>query len=200
MSWASFIETAPRCDHAVQVYDGVDDLVDSVVRYLAAGFAIGAPAVVIATDERWCRFSKELETGGWEPEDLERQRLLVYRDAEEFLGEFMDGAVPSPELFARTVGGLIEDIEAGFPGQTIRAFGEIVDLLWQRGDRSAAVAVEELWNQLAQTHSFALLCAYHLNIFDIDIQTADLQTSSARTRTLDLWLTPHGWQRQSIAR
>lgn len=46
----------------------------------------------------------------------------------------------------------------------------MVDVLWQRGDHPAAIALEELWNELATTRRFALLCGYHLDIFDFDVQ------------------------------
>jgi DcmR-like sensory protein len=174
MGWANFIETAPRSDHAVQVYDQFDELLQSVVRYLGAGFAIGAPAVVIATDEHWRHFARELESRGWEPAVLEAQGLLVYREAEETLDALMDDDQPSAERFEETVGVLIEEVAARFPGQTIRAFGEMVDVLRRRGENQGAVALEELWNQLARSRPFALLCGYRLDIFDIDVQTAAL--------------------------
>jgi hypothetical protein len=56
----------------------------------------------------------------------------------------------------------------------MRVFGEMVDILWARGLSAAAVAVEELWNELAERRSFALLCGYRLDIFDIDVQTGAL--------------------------
>src|SRR4051812_32173587 len=174
MSWANFIETAPRCDHAVQVYEQLDELVESVVDYLAAGFAIGAPSIVIAMPEHRRRFNEELEARGSEPVLLERLGLLTYRDAAETLAGFMHDDVPSAERFEQTVGVLIEEVAARFPGKTVRAFGEMVDVLWQRGEKQAALALEELWNELAQTLPFALLCGYRLDIFNIDVQTADL--------------------------
>jgi hypothetical protein len=41
---------------------------------------------------------------------------------------------------------------------------------WRRGQERAAIALEELWNELAETRSFALLCGYHLDIFEVDVQ------------------------------
>jgi hypothetical protein len=174
MSWATFIETAPRSDHAVQVYDRLDELVQSVVRYLEAGFAIGSPAIVIATEEHRRRFSRELDARSLEPAVFERDGLLTYRDAEETLNALMDGGLPSAERFDETVGILFEETAARFPGRTIRAFGEMVDLLCRRGDEDAAAALEGLWNLLARRRPFALLCGYRLDIFDIDVQKTAL--------------------------
>ena len=47
----------------------------------------------------------------------------------------------------------------------IRAYGEMVDVLWKAGQTAAAIQLEMLWNQLAQTHQFALLCGYSMGNF-----------------------------------
>ena len=47
----------------------------------------------------------------------------------------------------------------------VRVYGEMVALLWAAGDTDAAIALEGLWNELAETHEFALLCAYPMSAF-----------------------------------
>jgi hypothetical protein len=44
MSWKTFLHAAPASDHAVQVYEDLAELSDSVGRYLDAGFRRGEPA------------------------------------------------------------------------------------------------------------------------------------------------------------
>src|SRR3954464_2215397 len=46
-----------------------------------------------------------------------------------------------------------------------RAYGEMVDVLWKDGNIDGAIAVEELWNELATKYSFSLLCAYSMGNF-----------------------------------
>jgi signal transduction histidine kinase len=41
----------------------------------------------------------------------------------------------------------------------------MVALLWAEGNLEAAIQLEQLWNDLAQTHSFELLCAYPMSLF-----------------------------------
>jgi signal transduction histidine kinase len=41
----------------------------------------------------------------------------------------------------------------------------MVALLWAEGKREAALRLEHLWNDLAQTHAFSLRCAYPLRFF-----------------------------------
>jgi hypothetical protein len=174
MTWTSFIEEAPAAEHAVQIYDRLDELAASVGRFLEAGFRVGEPAIVIATDDHRRVFARELERRGWDAAALQDEGLLVCCDAEETLAAFFDGTRASSVDFEREVGGLVDEIEARYPGKTIRAFGEMVDLLWQRGHAQAALALEELWNELAQTRRFALLCGYRLDIFDLDVQASAL--------------------------
>lgn len=169
-SWRNFIERAPAAEHAVQVYDDVSELVRSVATFLTAGFREGEPGLMIATSDHWQALADELDQRGWKASALERKGLLVHADAEELLDTFMDGGLPSAELFERAVGGLVDETAARCPGRTIRAFGEMVDVLWRRGERRAALALEELWNDLAKTRSFALLCSYELDIFELGVQ------------------------------
>jgi hypothetical protein len=193
MSWQTFIEHARPGEHAVQIHADPHELVESVGRYLAAGFRSSDPAVVIATAEHRHLVLRELEQRGWDPADLQRQRLLTYVDAEETLDTFMREGSPDPEAFDRVVGGLIDAAGVLFPGQMLRAFGEMVDVLWSRGEQQAAIALEELWNELARSRSFALLCGYHLDIFDLDAQRKGLPEvfrahSHARPAADPAWL------------
>jgi hypothetical protein len=48
----------------------------------------------------------------------------------------------------------------------VRAYGEMVDVLWQRGERDAAIRLEEFWNDLARLQTFCLLCAYYIDHLD----------------------------------
>ena len=38
----------------------------------------------------------------------------------------------------------------------VRAFGEMIALLWARGDRAATLWLEQLWHELCQTQEFSL--------------------------------------------
>jgi hypothetical protein len=187
-SWTTFIEQAPAAEHAVQLYRDVSELARSVGAFLAAGFRDDEPAIVIATSGHWSVFAAELERRGLDAKALERKGLLTHADAEETLAAFMDGDSPSAERFEDVVGGIVDQTSARFPDRTIRAFGEMVDVLWQRGQEQAAIALEELWNELAKTRSFALLCGYHLDVFQPDVQRKALPEvirTHSHTRTVE---------------
>jgi hypothetical protein len=174
MTWTTFLDAAPAADHAVQVYDDLAELAASVGHYLDAGFRRGEPALLISTRAHVEAFAGELERRGWHIRGLEAEGLITSLDAQQVLDAFMDGEAPSAERFEDAVGGAIDELAARFPEKTIRAFGEMVDLLWRQGNEAGAIALEELWNGLAVTRRFALFCGYHLDIFDIKAQTSML--------------------------
>ena len=168
------MDAAPAADHAVQVYGDLDELAASVGRFVDAGVRGGEPALLIATAEHRPAFAAEVERRGRNPEELEEQGLLAWYDAEEALAACMDGDRPSAERFEQTVGGAVDELARRFPKRTIRAFGEMVDVLVRRGLDTAAIELEELGNELARTRRVAILCAYELDIFDLDAQRSVL--------------------------
>jgi hypothetical protein len=156
------------------VYGSVSELAESVGTYLATGLDLGEPAVVIATPEHWDRFAERLATFGWDEAAIHGQGLVFLADADETLAALMVNGAPSRERFEQVVGGLLDRVEERFPDRRIRAYGEMVDLLCQRGDSVSAAALEGLWNQHAQRRRFSLLCAYNLDLFDRATQVSVL--------------------------
>ena len=47
----------------------------------------------------------------------------------------------------------------------IRAYGEMVDVLWRDGNTDGAIRLEELWEELGESYAFSLLCAYAMGNF-----------------------------------
>jgi MEDS: MEthanogen/methylotroph, DcmR Sensory domain len=174
LSWSSFIHEAGSAEHGVQIYAEIDELAESVADFLVAGLTVGDPAIVIASGEHWPVFTRALVARGCDVATLEQESLINFRDAAETLEALLAGGLPSRERFEAIVGGLVDEVAARFPGRTIRAFGEMVDLLWRRRDDRAALALEALWNELQQTRDFALLCGYQIDIFDREAQRRPL--------------------------
>jgi hypothetical protein len=86
-------------------------------------------------------------------------------DAEEILGTFIVDHAPVGSLFRRSIGGVIEQTLRGRERTPVRAYGEMVDVLWKQGKTEAAIRVEVLWNNLAESHTFSLLCGYSIGNF-----------------------------------
>lgn len=169
-SWTEFVQDA-HSGHAVQVYADLDELAGSVAAYLSAGFENGEPAIVVATREHVARFAEKLAEAGWDERRVQADRLLVLTDADATLTEFMEGEWPSASAFESVIAALIDPVAERFPKKQIRVFGEMVDLLAERGQTEAAVQLEQLWNELARRRNFSLLCGYRLDVFDRATQT-----------------------------
>jgi hypothetical protein len=164
--WVDFLRTPGDASHAVQVYAEVEELAESVAAYLATGFAVGEPAVVIATAEHHETFERFLAGAGWDAQVVRAAGLLLALDAHETLAMLFEDGALSAASFERVVGGVIDDTAERFPERPIRAFGEMVDVLTARGEFDTAAELEELWNQLVSSRRLSLLCGYRLDVFD----------------------------------
>ena len=58
--------------------------------------------------------------------------------------------------------------------RTTRAYGEMVNVLWKDGMTAAAIRLETLWNELAQSHDFNLLCGYSMGNFYKDAAVGEI--------------------------
>src|SRR5437899_3876202 len=156
-------------EHTVQFYESDDFLHDTVARFLAEGFAGGQPALVIATDAHNAGFTELLMSRGFDAKHaLESGQLTVLR-ASDVLSRIMDGSMPDRDLFRKHVGARLDACPLSGP-RGMRAFGEMVDVLWRGGNPRGAIRLEELWNELARTHRFQLLCAYPIVNFASESQ------------------------------
>lgn len=151
--------------HAVKFYGSDDSLFTTVAGFLADGLVAGQPAIVIATDGHQRGILDGLSSRFINVNQARRTGDLVILDAHELLEMFTVGGKPNEELFEQHVGGLIAQILRDRPRTAARAYGEMVDILWKRGQLEAALALELMWNKLAVTHRFALLCGYAMGQF-----------------------------------
>lgn len=150
-------------EHVVQFYDHPDDLATAVGSFLARGLAQGEAALVVALPEHLWAFETCMRAAGI---DLERARSdgsYVSVDARQAARDLLADDGPDPERFAETVGALVAALAADRP---LRIYGEIVAVLWDAGDISGAIAVEQMWNALAERLPFSLYCAYPARALD----------------------------------
>lgn len=153
-------------DHVVQFYEDESFLADCVATFLAPGLRQGQPAVVVATEphRRACLRTLTRKHGI----DVATAKLsgqLTCLDARETLKLFMVDGMPDAGLLKERLGAVLSQIVAAHPGQRLLAYGEMVDLLWRDNNAHAAIRLEEIWNELAGSYSFSLLCAYDVTTF-----------------------------------
>lgn len=159
--------------HVVEFYETDDFLVESVRDFIAAALRDGDAAVIVATDEHRRRFRRALAEAGVDLAGAEQEGRFVILDAAETFARFMVDDMPRLDLFNEVIGGLISTVTA--TGRAVRVYGEMVAVLWAEGNVNAAIALEDLWNRLAETHRFGLLCAYPMHAFDGADTTANFR-------------------------
>jgi hypothetical protein len=162
----------PPHAHAVQFYDDEPFLFETVRHFLSAGLAAGEAALLIATPDHTHGVLSKMRRDVCERAIASGQLLLV--DADAMLARFMRGDEPVESAFELAVARLFEGLFAGnwaseaaaqgWP-RRVRAFGEMVDLLWKRGNSAAALRLEALWNRAMARHDLVLLCGYGMRNF-----------------------------------
>ena len=168
MSTVPVEKIANRCgnvDHFVQFYETDSFLVESVATFLAEGLAHSEGAIVIATESHRVGIDKKLSALGIDVIRAKENGDYVPLDAAETLSKFIVEEVPNERRFKDVVGSIVERVSKTHSAG-IRAFGEMVALLWAEGNGAAAIRLEELWNELGKRYEFSLFCAYPLNGFD----------------------------------
>ena len=151
--------------HAVQFYGDDSELFKTIGTFLSEGLVGGQPAIVIATPEHNAAIQDSLVAHLIDVARARHLGDLVILDADETLGTFMHNGMPDPVLFQRAIGDHLEQAIRGRSRTLVRAYGEMVDLLWRRGESEAAIRLEVLWNELASRHTFSLLCGYAIGNF-----------------------------------
>ncbi len=153
--------------HVVQFYGEDEFLLDELSRFIGTALGAGEAAIVIATREHRDGLARKLNAWGLDTDKAVAQGRYVPLDAAETLAKIMMDGSPDAACFTKVVGGVMAKVKAatGSEHGHVAAFGEMVSLLWTAGKPDEAIRLEQLWNELAETHSFSLRCAYPMSSF-----------------------------------
>jgi anti-sigma regulatory factor (Ser/Thr protein kinase) len=146
-------------DHVVQFYERDTDLIVAVGHYLAVAVKAGGVALAIATESHRRSLEDQLVAEGVDLDLARHHGQIVLLDAATMMSTFVaDGRVDG-DAFHSVIGRLVG--EAAKKGRPVRAYGEMVALLWDAGNVLSAIQLESLWNDLGESLPFSLYCAYH---------------------------------------
>ncbi len=151
-------------DHLVEFYDTDAFLVDTVCELLLPALGNGDTVIVTATAAHEHKFAAALGNAGIDVAAAVGEGRYVVFDAEDLPSHLMvDGSLEATR-FCETLGAVMDRASQG--GRQIRVYSEMAALLWAGGDETSALAIGDLWNELAETRSFMLLSAYPMREFD----------------------------------
>lgn len=165
-SWQSLLDRPEDGNHIAQLYQDEESLIETLSHFVGAGLMHGEAVVVFVTPRHWEACLRQLGAHRVAPQDAELRGQVVVIDARSALSRFMVNGMPDWKKFQDLVGTVLNLTRRQYP--RIRAFGEMVDLLWQRGERAAALRLEELWNHLIKVQDLTLCCAYRIDPLNQD--------------------------------
>jgi hypothetical protein len=167
--WDRVLAEAAAPDHIVQLYQDQNFLNRAVCRFAAAALANGEAVILVPTQDHWEAFRPRLEAEGVDLKAAQLNGQLTVVDAGRLLPQFMRNEMPDAPVFL----GLAADIiargraDARFP--KVRWWGEMVGVLWERGDVSASMNLEDLFDQLAHQQDIAIFCSFLMDNFDGEV-------------------------------
>src|SRR5580698_5988089 len=150
-------EIAPT-EHLLHLYSGEATFLNMLERFVAWGLIGNEGVIVIATRQHRSLLNERLAKQGFDLASARESGQYLDIDAEECLASFMRKGWPDEELFIARVTEVIA--RARGPGRRVRAFGEMVALLWEQRHAGATVQLEHLWNEFRSRSPFPLFCSY----------------------------------------
>ena len=145
-------------NHEVEFYSDDASFLAGLTRFVETALEAGSKVIVVATESHRNGLLQGLQARGVDTAAAAQQEHFLLLDAAEALSKFMENAGPSRERFLSTVAPLIRCAE--IKHKRVELFGEMVALLCADGRMEAAIELERLGNELAQTHAVFIRCAY----------------------------------------
>jgi hypothetical protein len=176
-------ETAP-CDHVVQIYADDTTFLDSLAGFIAEGLKAEESVIVIATTPHRYSLEFRLRALGFNLAAAVKDDRYLAIDAEGALTKFMVGRWPDSDRFEPFVTDLLS--RARKNRRRVRAFGEMVAILWAKGQSGATLQLEQLWNEFCKKEAFSLFCAYPRSGFTKDADASIQEICSAHSKVISI--------------
>lgn len=151
-------EMAP-CEHIVQIYGDDSVFLDGLEGFVGNALRTGESAIVIASAAHLHGLERRMRDHGVDVQRARMEGRYIDRLAEETLERFMVDDWPDEARFTECVSELLA-LGRGENNRKVRAFGEMVAILWSRGKVAATLQLEMMWTRFCEKQQFPLLCAY----------------------------------------
>jgi len=169
--WAGLLASAGPRDHIVQLYQDQQFLNRAVCRFAASAIANGEGVILVPTAEHWQAFRPRLEAEGVDTEAAQACGQLTVVDADELLPHFMRDAMPDGPVFLGLAADVIAKARGGDRYPKVRWWGEMVNVLWERGDVAASMELEDQFERLAHEHQIAIFCSFVMDNFNGEVHS-----------------------------
>ncbi len=166
----------------MHLYADEPGFMDMLERFVIGGFLAGESVIVIGTDAHIFALNQRLGRRGFDIPSKRQADHYLDVNAETCLATFMKDGWPDSDCFNREIMTLIE--RASRDGRRVRAFGEMVAMLWEKKFSGATVRIEHLWNELRRAAPFPLFCSYPKAGFTRDTEDSLKEICAAHTKVI----------------
>jgi len=154
--------------HDALFYSNDATYLDTIANFVGSAVERGDAVIVALTKgHRDGVFERFLQADGIDIAAASEQGQFISLDPSEMLSTFIVNGLPDRERFLKYAGDVIMSaanaLKAGH--NTVALCGEGAPLLWSEGNATAAIQLEQLWNEVARSRNIRLLCAYPLDSF-----------------------------------
>ena len=169
--WHKLVSDAGPSDHIVQLYQDEDFLSRAVCRFAGGALANGEGIILVPTLTHWNAIRPRLEAEGVDVKAARERGQLTVVDADECLPRFMRNSMPDSSIFLGLAADVVGKARAGVRYPKVRWWGEMVNVLWERGDVAASMSLEDQFDHLAKEHDIAIFCSFLMDNFDGEVHT-----------------------------
>jgi hypothetical protein len=169
--WCGLLADAAPRDHIVQLYQDEKFLSRAVCRFAVSAINHGEGVILVPTSAHWNALRPRLEDEGVDVVAAQASGQLTIIDADQLLPGFMRDAMPDGPLFFGLAAEAIEQARGGDRFTKVRWWGEMVNVLWERGDVAASMDLEDHFHKLAHDHEIAIFCSFLMDNFSGEVHT-----------------------------
>ena len=156
---------AQEHEHFAQVYEADAVLIDAVSSYVRQALENGAAAIVIVTEDHLSALRTAWGAMNVDFAAAAARGQLVILDANATLASLLGtSGLPERAAFYQVIEPVVVAAKRNY--SRVVAFGEMVSLLWEKGNLDGALLLEDFWNELRYAHAFTLFCGYRLRNAD----------------------------------
>ena len=148
----------------------------------AAGLWLRRPALLLPRQRIEVNSPSRLDASCIDIAGAQSQDRLIFLDAQETLDRFIVNGWPDDRRFSAVISEVLN--RASQRDRKVRAFGEMVALMWAKGHCGATVRLEQIWTDLCRRESLPLFCAYPKVGFTEDAAQSIARVCAAHSKVL----------------
>jgi len=147
--------------HIVKVCSDQAERINSIAQFITEGLINGEAAAIVAKPFLRKALIDLFVTDGIDMQFCRDQGKIKFLDAGFLLSRLWNDDGIDAEAFEKFVSDPLIAMKHKYG--KVRVFGEMGDVLWQRGAYDEAIQLEDRWNDLFKKVEFTKLCTYSLN-------------------------------------